>query len=297
MTHERQDDHRHPDQVGCITPSRRTRGTLRALGLGRIGKTNTLPDRPEIRGMIRRVPHLVTVSEEGTEQTRHRRNQVTMHVHDLSPAPGATKNPKRVARGIGGKGGKTAGRGTKGQHSRGRGKVARGFEGGQMPLKQRVPKLKGFTNPFRVEYAAVNLDTLDALDESTVDPEVLIGHGLVRKGAFVKVLARGEINAQGRGPRPRRVEGGRGGDHRRRWLGDLDSAALQGGRQGRTPGCQGQPVHEPLIRVIGHPPARLPGPPSLPPTPTQKQDIRQCCRTSRTSSRSRIFATRSSSPS
>jgi large subunit ribosomal protein L15 len=116
-----------------------------------------------------------------------------MHVHDLSPAPGATKSPKRVARGIGGKGGKTAGRGTKGQHSRGRGKVARGFEGGQMPLKQRVPKLRGFTNPFRVEYAAVNLDTINALDEATVDPEVLIGHGLVRKGAFVKVLARGEL--------------------------------------------------------------------------------------------------------
>jgi large subunit ribosomal protein L15 len=62
-----------------------------------------------------------------------------------------------------------------------------------MPLKQRVPKLKGFTNPFRVEYAAVNLDTIDELAESTVDPDVLTGHGLVRKGAFVKVLARGEI--------------------------------------------------------------------------------------------------------
>src|SRR5215218_4215339 len=114
-----------------------------------------------------------------------------MRVHDLSPAPGATSSRKRVARGIGGKGGKTAGRGTKGQHARS--KVPRGFEGGQMPLKQRVPKLKGFTNPFRVEYAAVNLDTLEALDESTVDPDVLIGHGLVRKGAFVKVLARGAL--------------------------------------------------------------------------------------------------------
>jgi len=119
-----------------------------------------------------------------------------MHVHDLSPAPGATKGPRRVARGIGGKGGKTAGRGTKGQRSRGRGKVARGFEGGQMPLKQRVPKLKGFTNPFRVEYAAVNLDTISELGESKVDPEVLVAHGLVRSGAFVKVLARGEINAK-----------------------------------------------------------------------------------------------------
>jgi large subunit ribosomal protein L15 len=117
-----------------------------------------------------------------------------MHVHDLQPSPGSKKNPKRVGRGIGGKGGKTAGRGTKGQYARNT--VARGFEGGQMPLKQRVPKLKGFTNPFRVEYTAVNLDTLSDLGESTIDPEVLIAHGLLRKGAFVKVLARGEVTAK-----------------------------------------------------------------------------------------------------
>ncbi len=123
-----------------------------------------------------------------------------MHIHDLSPAPGATKNAKRVARGIGGKGGKTAGRGTKGQHSRGRGKVARGFEGGQMPLKQRVPKLKGFTNPFRVEYAAVNLDVLselvEKLDGTVVDPQALIEHGLARKSDYIKVLARGELTTK-----------------------------------------------------------------------------------------------------
>lgn len=122
-----------------------------------------------------------------------------MRVHDLAPAPGANKSSKRVGRGTGGKGGKTAGRGTKGQRSRGRGKVARGFEGGQMPLKQRVPKLKGFTNPFRVEYTAVNLDTLSELHaehgESTIDPAVLHGHGIVRKDAFVKILGRGEVTA------------------------------------------------------------------------------------------------------
>lgn len=117
-----------------------------------------------------------------------------MQVHDLAPAPGATKRPKRVGRGIGGKGGKTAGRGTKGQ--RARNTVARGFEGGQMPLKQRVPKLKGFTNPFRVEYTAVNLDTIAALGEATVTPDVLHAHGIVRSGAFVKVLARGEIGGR-----------------------------------------------------------------------------------------------------
>jgi large subunit ribosomal protein L15 len=117
-----------------------------------------------------------------------------MRVDDLAPAPGSKKNAKRVGRGIGGKGGKTAGRGTKGQ--RARNTVARGFEGGQMPLKQRVPKLKGFTNPFRVEYTAVNLDTLSALGESTVTPAVLHAHGVVRKDAFVKILARGEVTAK-----------------------------------------------------------------------------------------------------
>jgi large subunit ribosomal protein L15 len=121
-----------------------------------------------------------------------------MKVHELAPAPGAKKRPKRVARGTGGRGGKTAGRGTKGQ--RARGTVPVGFEGGQMPLKQRVPKLKGFNNPFRVEYQAVNLHTLgdlvEKLGDATVTPEVLVANGVVRKGAFVKVLARGEISTK-----------------------------------------------------------------------------------------------------
>jgi large subunit ribosomal protein L15 len=119
-----------------------------------------------------------------------------MKVHELAPAPGAKKRPKRVARGTGGRGGKTAGRGTKGQ--RARNTVAVGFEGGQMPLKQRVPKLKGFNNPFRVEYQAVNLHTLgdlvEMIGDATVTPEVLVANGVVRKGAFVKVLARGEVS-------------------------------------------------------------------------------------------------------
>jgi large subunit ribosomal protein L15 len=120
-----------------------------------------------------------------------------MRVHDLAPAPGATKSRKRVARGIGGKGGKTAGRGTKGQHARNT--VARGFEGGQMPLKQRVPKLKGFNNPFRVAYKAVNLDTIGELAGVTggrVDLQALVEHGLARKTDFIKVLARGELTAK-----------------------------------------------------------------------------------------------------
>ena len=116
-----------------------------------------------------------------------------MKIHDLQPAPGSNRRKKRVGRGIGGKGGKTAGAGTKGQQSRGRGKVARGVEGGQMPLKQRVPKLKGFNNPFRVEYSPVNLDQISALEATEVTVELLVERGLVRKGALVKVLGRGEI--------------------------------------------------------------------------------------------------------
>ena len=114
-----------------------------------------------------------------------------MKIHDLTPAPGSKRSRKRVARGIGGKGGKTAGRGTKGQKARS--KVPVGFEGGQMPLHMRVPKLKGFKNPFRVEYQAINLDTLDATEGDTVTPESLHAAGLTHKGALVKVLGRGEI--------------------------------------------------------------------------------------------------------
>ena len=114
-----------------------------------------------------------------------------MRVDELAPAPGSSKRRKRVGRGIGGKGGKTAGRGTKGQYARNT--VARGFEGGQMPLKQRVPKLKGFNNPFRVEYYAVNLDSLEELGEAEVTPEILVKKGVAHKGTLVKVLGRGKI--------------------------------------------------------------------------------------------------------
>jgi large subunit ribosomal protein L15 len=114
-----------------------------------------------------------------------------MRVDELKPAAGSTKKPKRVGRGIGGKGGKTAGRGTKGQYARNT--VARGFEGGQMPLKQRVPKLKGFNNPFRVEYYAVNLDAIDSLNVSAVDPKAMVAGGIAHKGTLIKVLGRGKI--------------------------------------------------------------------------------------------------------
>ena len=114
-----------------------------------------------------------------------------MRVDQVGPKHGARKSRKRVGRGIGGKGGKTAGRGTKGQYARNT--VARGFEGGQMPLKQRVPKLKGFNNPFRVEYQAINLDTLEAMGVSDISAALLIEKGLISKGNMVKVLGRGKI--------------------------------------------------------------------------------------------------------
>ncbi len=115
-----------------------------------------------------------------------------MKLHDLTPNPGSTKKRHRVGRGIAGKGGKTAGRGTKGQKARDT--IPAGFEGGQLPLMQRLPKLKGFTNPFRVEYTPVNLDALDGLGLDTVDPEALIANGLLRKGGLVKILGRGTVS-------------------------------------------------------------------------------------------------------
>ncbi len=115
-----------------------------------------------------------------------------MKVHDLQPSEGSNRGRKRVARGIGGKGGKTAGRGTKGQKARG--SIPAAFEGGQMPLHMRIPKLKGFTNPFRVEYQAINLDTVEGSGLDEVSPEALYGKGLVGKKALVKVLGRGEIS-------------------------------------------------------------------------------------------------------
>ena len=115
-----------------------------------------------------------------------------MKVHDLQPTPGSNKRSKRVGRGIGGKGGKTAGRGTKGQKART--SIPSAFEGGQMPLHMRIPKLKGFTNPFRVEYQALNLDTIEASDLTDVDPGSLYEKGLVGKAALVKVLGRGELS-------------------------------------------------------------------------------------------------------
>jgi large subunit ribosomal protein L15 len=117
---------------------------------------------------------------------------MTLKVHHLRPAPGAKTPKTRVGRGEGSKG-KTAGRGTKGTSARYQ--VPASFEGGQTPLHMRIPKLKGFTNPFRTVYQIVNLDRLAGLfpDGGEVDPDVLVARGAVRKGQLVKVLGSGEI--------------------------------------------------------------------------------------------------------
>ena len=114
-----------------------------------------------------------------------------LKVHHLRPAPGSKKARTRVGRGEGSKG-KTAGRGTKG--TKARYQVPARFEGGQMPLHMRLPKLRGFTNPFRTEYQVVNLDKLTALfpDGGDVTVEDLVAKGAVRKGELVKVLGSGE---------------------------------------------------------------------------------------------------------
>ena len=114
-------------------------------------------------------------------------------LHHLRPAPGAKTAKTRVGRGEGGKGGKTAGRGTKGTGARKN--VPAGFEGGQMPLHMRLPKLKGFNNPFRTEYQVVNTGRLGELfpDGGAVGPVELVAKGAVRAGQPVKVLGTGDI--------------------------------------------------------------------------------------------------------
>ena len=117
---------------------------------------------------------------------------MTLKVHHLRPAPGAHTKKTRVGRGEGSKG-KTAGRGTKG--TKARYQVPVRFEGGQMPLHMRLPKLRGFTNPFRVEYQVVNLERLVELfpDGGEVTVDALVDKGAVRKGERVKILGGGEI--------------------------------------------------------------------------------------------------------
>ena len=113
-------------------------------------------------------------------------------LHDLKPAPGSKTAKTRVGRGEASKG-KTAGRGTKG--TKARYQVSAAFEGGQMPLHMRLPKLKGFKNPFKVEFQVVNLDRINDLfpDGGTVSVDDLVAKGAVRGGHPVKVLGQGDL--------------------------------------------------------------------------------------------------------
>ncbi|MGI8522404.1 MAG: 50S ribosomal protein L15 [Nocardioides sp.] len=117
---------------------------------------------------------------------------MTLKLHHLRPAPGAKTAKTRVGRGEGSKG-KTAGRGTKG--TKARYQVPAAFEGGQMPIHMRLPKLKGFKSPFKVEFQVVNLDKLGELfpDGGTVSVDDLVAKGAVRKGQPVKVLGQGDL--------------------------------------------------------------------------------------------------------
>jgi large subunit ribosomal protein L15 len=117
----------------------------------------------------------------------------TIKIHHLRPAPGAKTDKTRVGRGEGSKG-KTAGRGTKG--TKARKTVSPAFEGGQMPLHMRLPKLKGFKNRFRVEYQVVNVGDLAQLfpEGGTVGPDELVAAGAVRRNQLVKVLGNGDLD-------------------------------------------------------------------------------------------------------
>ena len=119
---------------------------------------------------------------------------MTLRVHHLRPAPGAKTAKIRVGRGEGGRRGKTAGRGTKGSGARQT--VPQNFEGGQMPLHMRLPKLRGFKNPFREEYQVVNVDRLGDLfpDGGSVGVADLVAAGAVRPGTRVKILGTGDIS-------------------------------------------------------------------------------------------------------
>ncbi|WP_340537031.1 50S ribosomal protein L15 [Nocardioides sp. GXZ039] len=120
---------------------------------------------------------------------------MTLKLHHLRPAPGAKKAKTRVGRGEASKG-KTAGRGTKGTKARYQVPVA--FEGGQMPIHMRLPKLKGFKNPFKVEFQVVNLDRINALypEGGEITVASLVERGAVRKGQPVKVLGQGDLTVK-----------------------------------------------------------------------------------------------------
>ena len=221
----------------------RNRATVKALGLHGIGSTSVVADNPATRGMVRQVRFLVTVEEiaesadggsrktdkggseargDAPEPLRGRRGfegeDNGMRLHDLRPPEGSRKERTRVGRGIAAGKGKTAGRGTKGQKARAGGSIPPWFEGGQTPLHQRIPKLRGFKNRFKIEYEIVNVGDIEAAAERgafeaeaadakptgktkapaqiTVNQDILRAVGLVRSlDKPLKILGNGELSA------------------------------------------------------------------------------------------------------
>ena len=201
----------------------RNRATVKALGLHGIGSTSIVTDNDATRGMVRQVRFLVTVEEIADDEGRPPRLEPApargegMKLHDLRPAEGSRKERTRVGRGIAAGKGKTAGRGTKGQKARAGGSIPPWFEGGQTPLHQRIPKLRGFKNRFKIEYEIVNVGAIAAAAERgafeaeaadakptaktkapaqiTVNQDILRAVGLVRSlDKPLKILGNGELS-------------------------------------------------------------------------------------------------------
>lgn len=170
-----------PEDVAEAKPSRKTENA-----------DAKAPEKAPVRKRSTSKAAPVEVEEAPAEIVK--REQV-LKVHHLRPAAGAKTDRTRVGRGEGSKG-KTAGRGTKG--SKARNNIRPGFEGGQLPYHMRAPKLRGFKNPFRVEYQVVNLDRLAVLYPKGGDVTVadLVAHGAVRKGERVKVLGDGDLTVR-----------------------------------------------------------------------------------------------------
>ena len=164
---------------------------------------------------------------------------MTLKLHHLRPAPGAKTAKTRVGRGEASKG-KTAGRGTKG--TKARYQVPAAFEGGQMPIHMRLPKLKGFKNPFKVEFQVVNLDRISELfpEGGDVTVDDLVAKGAVRKNQPVKVLGQGEISVKV----------------------DVTAQAFSGSRQGEDRGRRAEPP--PSSETLPETVVRLPRGPSGP---------------------------------
>ncbi|GLU89125.1 50S ribosomal protein L15 [Agromyces sp. NBRC 114283] len=154
-------------------------------------KADTVEKAPAEKAPAKKAPAKKAAPKADVVEAREQ----VLKVHHLRPAPGAKKDKTRVGRGEGSKG-KTAGRGTKG--TKARNTVRPGFEGGQLPYHMRAPKLRGFKNPFRVEYQAVNLDKLAALYPKGGDVTVadLVAKGVVRKNERVKVLGNGDLQVK-----------------------------------------------------------------------------------------------------